>query len=86
MPVTDCFVAGGRSADEKYCMFMRHRYNGSLERLLEHIRHESYQIKESALMKFASMEGKFPLHDLDWSEHYSFPRKLIQTYLLPLIL
>uniref|UniRef100_A0A8C7RSX4 CCAAT-binding factor domain-containing protein n=1 Tax=Oncorhynchus mykiss TaxID=8022 RepID=A0A8C7RSX4_ONCMY len=63
-------------------MFMRHRYNGCLELLLEHISHESYQIKESALcalMQFASMEGKFPLQDLDWSEHYSFPRELIQA-------
>lgn len=32
-----------------------------------------------ALMEFASMEGKFPLQDLDWSEHYSFPRELIQV-------
>uniref|UniRef100_A0A674C6X2 Nucleolar complex associated 4 homolog n=1 Tax=Salmo trutta TaxID=8032 RepID=A0A674C6X2_SALTR len=32
-----------------------------------------------ALMQFASMEGKFPLQDLDWSEHYSFPRELIQA-------
>ncbi|CAB1318624.1 unnamed protein product [Coregonus sp. 'balchen'] len=36
---------GDRSANEKYCMFMRHRYNGCLELLLEHISHESYQIK-----------------------------------------
>uniref|UniRef100_A0A8K9XRY4 CCAAT-binding factor domain-containing protein n=1 Tax=Oncorhynchus mykiss TaxID=8022 RepID=A0A8K9XRY4_ONCMY len=39
-------------------------------------------MQESALcslIKFASTEGKFPLHDLDWIEHYSFPRKLIQA-------
>lgn len=30
-------------------------------------------------MKFAEVEGKFPLQDLDWSEHYSFPRELIKA-------
>uniref|UniRef100_A0A4W5RMJ3 Nucleolar complex associated 4 homolog n=1 Tax=Hucho hucho TaxID=62062 RepID=A0A4W5RMJ3_9TELE len=82
LPKEELLIGGDRSADEKYCMFMRHRYNGCLELLLEHISHESYQIKESALcalMQFASMEGKFPLQDLDWSEHYSFPRELIQA-------
>lgn len=29
------------------------------------------------LMQFAAAEGKYPLLDLDWSEHYSFPRELI---------
>lgn len=29
------------------------------------------------LMKFAAGEGQHPLEDLDWSEHYSFPRELI---------
>uniref|UniRef100_A0A8C8MN60 CCAAT-binding factor domain-containing protein n=1 Tax=Oncorhynchus tshawytscha TaxID=74940 RepID=A0A8C8MN60_ONCTS len=82
LPKEELLIGGDRSADEKYCMFMRHRYNSCLELLLEHISHESYQIKESALcalMQFASMEGKFPLQDLDWSEHYSFPRELIQA-------
>ncbi|XP_029506890.2 nucleolar complex protein 4 homolog isoform X1 [Oncorhynchus nerka] len=82
LPKEELLIGGDRSADEKYCMFMRHRYNSCLELLLEHISHESYQIKESALcalMQFASMEGKFPLQDLDWSENYSFPRELIQA-------
>lgn len=28
-------------------------------------------------MKFAAVEGQHPLEDLDWSEHYNFPRELI---------
>uniref|UniRef100_A0A3P8Y1H0 CCAAT-binding factor domain-containing protein n=1 Tax=Esox lucius TaxID=8010 RepID=A0A3P8Y1H0_ESOLU len=81
LPKEEEMLIGDHSADEKYRMFMRHRYNSCLDLLLEHISHDSYQIKESALctlMKFASMEGKFPLQDLDWSEHYSFPREIIQ--------
>ncbi|KAJ7988527.1 hypothetical protein DPEC_G00324500 [Dallia pectoralis] len=81
LPTEDDMLIGKYSADEKYKMFMRHRYNGCLQMLLEHISHESYQVKESALctlMTFASMEGKFPLQDLDWSEHYSFPREILQ--------
>ena len=30
-------------------------------------------------MKFAAAEGKHPLEDLDWTEHYSFPRELLQV-------
>ena len=32
-------------------------------------------------MKFAAGEGQHPLEDLDWNEHYSFPRELIQVRL-----
>lgn len=41
-------------------------------------------IQESALcclMKFAAGEGEHPLEDLDWNEHFSFPRELIQVRL-----
>lgn len=31
------------------------------------------------LMEFAAAEGQYPLQDLDWSEHYSFPRELIKV-------
>uniref|UniRef100_A0A3B4ZM38 Nucleolar complex associated 4 homolog n=1 Tax=Stegastes partitus TaxID=144197 RepID=A0A3B4ZM38_9TELE len=70
------------SAEEKYRMFMRHRYNSCVEMLLEHLSHELHDVKESALcclIKFAAGEGQHPLEDLDWSEHYSFPRELIQA-------
>ncbi|XP_046870824.1 nucleolar complex protein 4 homolog [Hypomesus transpacificus] len=82
LPKEEEMLSGTHTADEKYSMFMRHRYNSCVELLLEHISHESFQIKETALctlMKFAEVEGKFPLQDLDWSEHYSFPRELIKA-------
>lgn len=53
----------------------------------------SQEMSLCMLMKFASTEGKFPLQKLDWCEHYSFPRELIQVrhslnyeLLLPLIM
>ncbi|KAM3874526.1 nucleolar complex protein 4 homolog [Diretmus argenteus] len=82
LPREDEMLSGAHSAEEKYCMFMRHRYNSCVEMLLEHLSHDCYQVKESALcglMKFAAGEGQHPLEDLDWSEHYSFPRELIQA-------
>ncbi|XP_076614381.1 nucleolar complex protein 4 homolog [Chaetodon auriga] len=80
LPEEEALSAGGYSAEEKYHMFMRHRYNSCVEMLLEHLSHESHGVKESALcclMKFAAAQGQHPLEDLDWSEHYSFPRELI---------
>uniref|UniRef100_UPI003AAAD26F nucleolar complex protein 4 homolog n=1 Tax=Centroberyx gerrardi TaxID=166262 RepID=UPI003AAAD26F len=82
LPGEEEMLSGEHSAEEKYCMFMRHRYHSCVEMLLEHLSHESHQVKESALcclMKFAAGEGQHPLEDLDWSEHYSFPRELIQA-------
>ncbi|KAM6902144.1 nucleolar complex protein 4 homolog [Xenentodon cancila] len=75
-------LRGDFSAEEKYRVFMRHRYSSCVEILLEHLHHDLHQVKESALcclMKFAAGEGQHPLEDLDWSEHYSFPRDLIQA-------
>uniref|UniRef100_A0A8C4EE97 CCAAT-binding factor domain-containing protein n=1 Tax=Dicentrarchus labrax TaxID=13489 RepID=A0A8C4EE97_DICLA len=80
LPGEEEALGGGYSAEEKYRMFMRHRYNSCVEMLLEHLTHELHGVKESALcclMKFAAGEGQHPLEDLDWSEHYSFPRELI---------
>ncbi|KAF7658708.1 hypothetical protein LDENG_00008550 [Lucifuga dentata] len=82
LPEEDEVMSGGYSAEEKYRMFIRHRYNSCVEMLLEHLGHELHGVKESALcclMKFAAGEGQHPLEDLDWSEHYSFPRELIQA-------
>nr|XP_046231590.1 nucleolar complex protein 4 homolog isoform X2 [Scatophagus argus] len=80
LPEEEEALSGGYSAEEKYRIFMRHRYNSCVEMLLEHLSHELHGVKESALcclMKFAAGEGQHPLEDLDWSEHYSFPRELI---------
>ncbi|XP_074547211.1 nucleolar complex protein 4 homolog isoform X2 [Halichoeres trimaculatus] len=80
LPAEDDALRGYFSAEDKYCIFMRHRYNSCVEILLEHLSHEQHEVKESALvclMKFAEAEGQNPLEDLDWTEHYSFPRELI---------
>ncbi|KAE8285191.1 Nucleolar complex protein 4-like protein [Larimichthys crocea] len=82
LPEEEDALSGEYSAEQKYHMFMRHRYNSCVEILLEHLSHELHEVKESALcclMKFAAGEGQHPLEDLDWSEHYSFPRELIQA-------
>uniref|UniRef100_A0A7N9B1Z9 Nucleolar complex associated 4 homolog n=1 Tax=Mastacembelus armatus TaxID=205130 RepID=A0A7N9B1Z9_9TELE len=80
LPGEDEALSG--QAEEKYRIFMRHRYNSCVEILLEHLSHEVHRVKESGLcclMRFAAEEGQHPLEDLDWSEHYSFPRALIQA-------
>ncbi|XP_028273882.1 nucleolar complex protein 4 homolog [Parambassis ranga] len=82
LPGEEEALSRGFSAEEKYRIFMRHRYNSCVEMLLEHLSHELHDIKESALcclIKFAAAEGQNPLEDLDWSEHYSFPREMIQA-------
>ncbi|KAG7272804.1 hypothetical protein CRUP_017858 [Coryphaenoides rupestris] len=73
-------LSGEYNAQEKYSIFMRHRYNDFVESLLEHLDHKSYEVKETALialMKLAAVEGQHPLEDLNWSEHFSFPRALL---------
>ncbi|XP_047227943.1 nucleolar complex protein 4 homolog isoform X2 [Girardinichthys multiradiatus] len=82
LPGEDASLNGGHSAEMKYKIFMRHRYNSCVEIMLEHLNHETHEVKESALcclMKFAEGQGQHPLEDLDWSEHFSFPRELIQA-------
>uniref|UniRef100_A0A9J8DFS1 Nucleolar complex associated 4 homolog n=3 Tax=Cyprinus carpio TaxID=7962 RepID=A0A9J8DFS1_CYPCA len=80
LPEEEDLVNGDRSAEEKYRIFMRHRYSNCVELLLENIGHKAFQVKETslcALMKFVAAEGKHPLQNLD--EHYNFPRELLQT-------
>ncbi|XP_058615140.1 nucleolar complex protein 4 homolog [Onychostoma macrolepis] len=82
LPEEEGLMSGDRSAEEKYRIFMRHRYNNCVELLLENLGHEAFQVKEAslcALMKFVAAEGKHPLQNLDLIEHYSFPRELLQT-------
>ncbi|XP_057674078.1 nucleolar complex protein 4 homolog [Corythoichthys intestinalis] len=82
LPAEDDALNGEYSAQDKYRIFMRHRYSNCVEMLLEHLNHELHDVQEASLcclMKFAAGEGQYPLEDLDWSEHYSFPRNLIQA-------
>ncbi|XP_029693731.1 nucleolar complex protein 4 homolog isoform X2 [Takifugu rubripes] len=80
VPPEEEAMSGHYSPQEKYSIFMRHRYSSCVEMLLELLDHELHQIAESGLcclMQFAAAEGNHPLLDLDWSEHHSFPRELI---------
>ncbi|XP_077353516.1 nucleolar complex protein 4 homolog [Festucalex cinctus] len=82
LPAEDDALSGEYSAEDKYHIFMRHRYNNCVEMLLEQLSHELHAVQEASLcclMKFAVREGQHPLEDLDWSEHYSFPRELMQA-------
>ena len=38
-------MSGERSADDKYRMFLRYRYNSCIEQLLENMGHKVYQVK-----------------------------------------
>ncbi|XP_039627964.1 nucleolar complex protein 4 homolog [Polypterus senegalus] len=70
------------SAEEKYKAWMRHRYNGCIEQLLDLLGHDAYCVKEAALcalMKFAEEEAKHPLSKTDWDEHSVFPRGLLKA-------
>ncbi|KAG5835243.1 hypothetical protein ANANG_G00270300 [Anguilla anguilla] len=82
LPSEEDMLSAEHSAEQKYRMFMRHRYNSCTDLLLELMHHESFQVKEGALltlMKFVTMEGKFPLLAVDWEEHYHFPRELLKA-------
>uniref|UniRef100_A0A3Q2T4M2 Nucleolar complex associated 4 homolog n=1 Tax=Fundulus heteroclitus TaxID=8078 RepID=A0A3Q2T4M2_FUNHE len=45
LPEEDEALNGGRSAEEKYKIFMRHRYNSCVEIMLEHLNHETHEVK-----------------------------------------
>ncbi|KAM9306344.1 nucleolar complex protein 4 homolog isoform 2-T2 [Pholidichthys leucotaenia] len=75
-------MKGDISAEEKYRIFLRHRYSSCVEILLELLNHQMYSVRESALcclMKFTAAEGRHPVQDVDVSEHHSFPRHLIKA-------
>lgn len=44
---------GDLNAEEKYHIFMRHRYNSCVELLLENIGHEVFQVKVSEFIQVA---------------------------------
>ncbi|XP_077164485.1 nucleolar complex protein 4 homolog [Paroedura picta] len=74
------------SAEEKYKIWMRHRYNSCVHCLSELMSHESFQIKEAALctlMKFVELEAARPLVQADWS--LNFPRDLLKLVVKGLI-
>uniref|UniRef100_A0A670IZP1 CCAAT-binding factor domain-containing protein n=1 Tax=Podarcis muralis TaxID=64176 RepID=A0A670IZP1_PODMU len=68
------------SAEDKYKIWMRHRYNSCVHCLGELMGHESFQVQESALctlMKFVELEAKHPLVKNEW--RFNFPRELLKV-------
>ncbi|XP_006640308.2 nucleolar complex protein 4 homolog [Lepisosteus oculatus] len=78
----ETLVTANYSAEEKYKMWMRHRYNSCVEQLQDLMIHEAYRVRECALctlMKLVEKEGKAPLIAVDWDEHYNFPREHLKS-------
>ncbi|XP_060641650.2 nucleolar complex protein 4 homolog [Anolis sagrei] len=74
------------SAEEKYKIWMRHRYNSCNNCLAQLMSHQSFQVKESALctlMKFVELEAGRPLVKNEWS--FNFPRELLKLVVEGLI-
>ncbi|CAH2295663.1 nucleolar complex 4 homolog [Pelobates cultripes] len=70
------------SAEQKYKMWMRHRYNSCVACLLDLMHRFSFQLQELALctlMKFIQLEAKFPLENAEWKESCVFPRELLKS-------
>ncbi|XP_032085986.1 nucleolar complex protein 4 homolog [Thamnophis elegans] len=86
LPPEEDSVQGNYRAEEKYKMWMRHRYNSCITCLGELMGHEAFQVKETALctlMKFVELEAKHPLVKNEWS--FNFPRELLQVVVEGLI-
>ncbi|XP_067910723.1 nucleolar complex protein 4 homolog isoform X4 [Heterodontus francisci] len=69
------------SAEVKYKIWMRHRYQSCIDQLLNLMMHESDQVQEVALctlMKFVRTEGRWPLVKYEVDEHYIFPGELLK--------
>uniref|UniRef100_A0A663MDV1 Nucleolar complex associated 4 homolog n=1 Tax=Athene cunicularia TaxID=194338 RepID=A0A663MDV1_ATHCN len=78
------------SAEEKYRMWMRHRYNDCVRGLAGLMGHGAFQVKELSLctlMKFVELEARYPLIKVEWKGSLTFPRELLKVVvdgLLPL--
>ncbi|KAG8146338.1 hypothetical protein E2320_012692 [Naja naja] len=86
LPPEEDSVQGNYSAEEKYKIWMRHRYKSCTTCLGELMAHEAFQVKETALctlMKFVELEAKHPLVKNEWS--FNFPRELLQVVVEGLI-
>ncbi|XP_077317869.1 nucleolar complex protein 4 homolog [Lithobates pipiens] len=89
LPSEDESLPDSMGAEEKYKIWMRHRYNSFVSCLVDLLHHNSFQIQELALcvlMKCIVLEGKFPMEASKWKDGYRFSRlllKLVVTSLLP---
>lgn len=88
LPAEEDALSGNYSAEEKYKIWMRHRYNDCVESMNELLGHESFQVKESALctlMKFVELEAECPLVAEKWKGSFAFPRDLLKVVVNGLI-
>uniref|UniRef100_A0A8D0BX21 Nucleolar complex associated 4 homolog n=1 Tax=Salvator merianae TaxID=96440 RepID=A0A8D0BX21_SALMN len=68
------------SAEDKYKVWMRHRYNSCVNSLGELMGHKSFPVRESALctlMKLVESEAKHPLAKTEWK--FNFPQDLLKV-------
>uniref|UniRef100_A0A452I4G7 CCAAT-binding factor domain-containing protein n=1 Tax=Gopherus agassizii TaxID=38772 RepID=A0A452I4G7_9SAUR len=88
LPEEETSLAGNYNAEDKYKIWMRHRYNSCVNCLVELMGHESFQVKELSLvtlMKFVELEGKYPLVKAEWKGSFRFPRELLKLVVENLI-
>ncbi|KAM4050872.1 nucleolar complex protein 4 homolog [Anomaloglossus baeobatrachus] len=81
LPAEDESLSESLSAEEKYKIWMRHRYNSCVSCLVELLDATSFQVQELAmctLLKILQLEGKFPLESASWRDTYRFPRRLLK--------
>ncbi|KAK2537762.1 Noc4l [Columba livia] len=82
LPAQEASLAENYSAEDKYKIWMRHRYNECVESLAELLGHDAFPVKELALctlMKFVELEAKYPLIKAEWKGSLTFPRELLKV-------
>uniref|UniRef100_A0A8B9F5X8 CCAAT-binding factor domain-containing protein n=1 Tax=Amazona collaria TaxID=241587 RepID=A0A8B9F5X8_9PSIT len=90
LPPEEASLAGDYSAEDKYKIWMRHRYKECVDCLAELMGHDAFQVKELSLctlMKFVELEARYPLIKVEWKGSLTFPRDLLKVVvdgLLPL--
>ncbi|KAM4810041.1 nucleolar complex protein 4 homolog [Rhinophrynus dorsalis] len=82
LPAEEESIPDTCNAEDKYKMWMRHRYNSCVICLLELMHHSSFPVQELALCTltaFIKVQGKYPLENSEWRESYCFPREMLKS-------
>ncbi|XP_068064845.1 nucleolar complex protein 4 homolog [Anomalospiza imberbis] len=82
LPDQDASLGGSYSAEDKYRIWMRHRYRDCVGCLGELMGHDAFQVKELALctlMKFVELEAQYPLIKIEWKGTLTFPCDLLKV-------
>ncbi|KAM8960994.1 nucleolar complex protein 4 homolog [Pelodytes ibericus] len=82
LPAEDESLSDTLSAEEKYKIWIRHRYNSCVSGLLDLMHRFSFDVQELALctmMKFVQVEEKFPLENAKWKDSSIFPVDLLKS-------